>query len=489
MTLKILFDTNAFYACEDVRVGHQHVNAGIATTLKDLAQGRGCELFLHAATERDIRNTSSRELATATLIKFRQWRRLAPSRHRTDLVSRAGYSEPLSRNDSVDLEMLGALDNHAVDLLVTEDRGLRDHADAAGLGSQTLSILGAVEYLKSLFGQPVALPAVQARQAYELSMEDPIFESLCDNYDDFDRWWAKVSNDHRDCRTIESPTGALEALAVLKSEHDRPYGLTSRTLKLCTFKVASEAEGAKRGELILNSVFHFAAEHDLDCIYVTVFDHHLSLVGLLEAFGFTARDDRTERGELVMVKQLRPPSDIGDCAPLDYNRLYGPGAVLVDRACVVPIRPHWHDVLFPEVRIQGRLLPEEPSGNAMLKAYLSHASIRTLAPGDLVIFYRSGDQHASVIGVVEKTIVTSDPSEIRRFVSTRTVYTDEEIATMCTQDAVLAILFRQDRVLLPPWSLELLKKSGVLAAPPRSVQQVSNEGGLRWLRSQLNDPR
>ena len=51
----IFFDTNAFYACEDVRVGHQHANAKIATALKDLAQSNGCELFLHAATERDIR--------------------------------------------------------------------------------------------------------------------------------------------------------------------------------------------------------------------------------------------------------------------------------------------------------------------------------------------------------------------------------------------------------------------------------------------------
>jgi hypothetical protein len=486
--LKILFDTNAFYACEDVRVGHQHANARIATTLKDLAQSKGCELFLHTATERDIRNTPSKELVAATIIKFQQWRRLAQIRHRADLMARAGYVEPLSGNDSVDLEMLAALDNHAVDLLVTEDRGLRDHADAAGLGPQTLSILGAVEYLKRLFGQPVVLPTVHARRAYELSVEDPIFETLREDYD-FDGWWKKVSNEHRDCRTIESPTGELEALAVLKPEHDRQYGLSDRVLKLCTFKVAPEAEGAKRGELILKSVFHYAAEHDLDCIYVTVFDQHVGLVSLLESFGFAALDKRTDQGELVMVKQLRPPSVAGGCSDLDYNRLYGPGAVLVNRACVIPIQPRWHDVLFPEVRIQGRLLPEEPSGNAMLKAYLCRASIRTLTPGDLVIFYRSGDQHASVIGVVERTLATSDPNEIRRFVSTRTVYTDEEIANMCAQGAVLAILFRQDRVLSPPWSLGQLVKSGVLSAPPQSVQQVDNEGGLRWLRSQLNDPR
>ena len=395
----------------------------------------------------------------------------------------------MSGNDSVDLEMLGALDNHAVDLLVTEDRRLRDHADAAGLGPQTLSILGAVEYLKRLFGESVALPTVHARMAYQLSVEDPIFETLREGYNDFDSWWEKVSKSHRDCRTIEGPAGELEALAVLKIEYDRPYGLPARALKLCTFKVAPEAEGAKRGELILKSVFHFAAEHDLDCVYVTVFDQHVGLVNLLNSFGFAALDTRTDQGELVMVKRLRPPSDAGDCSDLDYNRLYGPGAVLVNRVCVIPIQPRWHDVLFPEARIQGRLLPEEPSGNAMLKAYLCRSSIRRLAPGDLVIFYRSGHQHVSVIGVVERTLATSEPGEIRRFVSTRTVYTDEEIASMCAQGEVLAILFRQDRVLSTPWPLRQLKENGVLSAPPQSVQQVDDERGLQWLRSQLNDPR
>ncbi|MHB1209872.1 MAG: GNAT family N-acetyltransferase [Acidimicrobiales bacterium] len=389
----------------------------------------------------------------------------------------------------MDFEMLSALDNHAVDLLVTEDGRLRDHADAADLGSQTLSILGAVEYLKRLFGQPVALPTVHARQAYVLSSDDPIFETLREGYDDFDGWWKKASNEHRDCRTIEGPTGELEALAVLKPESDHPYGLPAPVLKLCTFKVAPEAEGAKRGELILKSVFHHATEHHLDYIYVTVFDEHVGLVSLLESFGFSPLDKRTDRGERIMVKRLRPPTDIGDCSPLDYNRLYGPGAVIIDHACVIPIQPRWHDVLFPEDRFQGRLLPEEPSGNAMLKAYLCRAPIRTLSSGDLVVFYRSGDQRASVIGVVERTLTTDDPVEVRRFVSTRTVYTDEEIANMCAQGVVLAILFRQDRVLSPPWSLELMKKHHVLNAAPQAAQQADDERGLQWLRSQLNDPR
>jgi L-amino acid N-acyltransferase YncA/predicted RNA-binding protein with PUA-like domain len=488
--LKILFDTNAFYACEDVSAQRQHANAKVATDLKELAQRHGSDLFLHSVTESDIRATSNVGLREATLLKWRQWNRLASVRHRGDLLGRAGYVEPLSRNDTVDLAMLAALDNNAVDLLVTEDKRLRDHAEAAGLGPRTFSIVGAIEYLKKLFGEPVVLPTVHRRLAYEISREDSVFESLREDYPEFDGWWATVSNEHRTCLTIESESGDLEALAVLKVEDDRPYGLEGRVLKICTFKVATTAEGAKRGELVLKALFHYARELDADRMYVTVFDHHIGLVGLFRLFGFEEIETRSDRSELVMVKNLRIPEDASAYTPLEFNRLFGPSAVLVERAFVIPIQPKWHDILVPEARHQGRLFGEDPSGNAILKAYLSRSSIRQLAPGDLVIFYRSHDRRAAtVIGVVEDTMRSRDPVALRRFVGSRTVYSDNAITAMCDTGDVLAILFRQDRCLATIWPLSLLKEKHVVSEAPQAIQQVSNEEGLKWLHDQLSAPR
>lgn len=485
--LKILFDTNAFYACEDLNVRRQHANARIATDLKELSLRHGCELFLHSDTESDIRATPNAALREATLLKWRQWKHLASIRPRGDLVARASYSTPLSRNDTVDLAMIAALDNNAVDLLVTEDRRLRDHAEAADLGTRTLSILGAIEYLKKLFGEPVELPTVHRRLAYELGVEDPVFESLREDYADFDEWWAKVSGEHRACLTIESAGGEIEALAVLKLEETKPYGLAGRVLKICTFKVAASAEGAKRGELVLKALFHYASELDADTIYVTVFEHHVGLIHLLGLFGFEPLEERSDRDELVMVKSRRIPADTSGYSALEFNRLFGPGAVLVERAFVIPIQPHWHDILIPEARIQGRLFGEDPSGNAILKAYLSNSSITRLLPGDLVAFYRSHDrQAATVIGVVEETLRSQDPTELRRFVGPRTVYSDSDIASLCGTREVLAILFRQDRCLSSEWPLSLLQENHVVSAAPQSIQQVSNEEGLKWLRDQLS---
>jgi hypothetical protein len=488
--LKILFDTNAFYACEDISAGRQHANARIATELKELALRHGSELFLTPETESDIGATSNEALREATLLKWRQWKHLSSIHARENLLQRANYVEPLGRNDAVDFAMLAALDNNAVDLLVTEDRRLRGHAESAGLGPRTYSILGAIEYLKRLFGEPVVLPTVRRRQAYEIAVEDPLFDSLRADYEGFDDWWHKASGEHRECRTIEGEDGAIEALAVLKVEEDRPYGLQGRVLKICTFKVSAAAEGAKRGELVLKALFYYSSELDLDFLYVTVFDNQVGLVRLLGMFGFEELDTKSDLGELVMVKRRRIPADVSGYTALGFNRLFGPSAVLVERAFVVPIQPRWHDILIPEARDQGRFFGEDPSGNAILKAYLSRSSITVLAPGDLIIFYRSHDKRtATVIGVIEDTLRSRDPVELRRFVGPRTVYSDEEIRAMSTEGAVLAILFRQDRCLSTPWPLSLLKVNKVVRAAPQSIQQVNSEEGLRWLREQLSAPR
>ena len=61
--LNILFDTNAFYACEDVSAQRQHANAIIATDLKELALRHGSALFLHPETESDIRGAAGGDAA------------------------------------------------------------------------------------------------------------------------------------------------------------------------------------------------------------------------------------------------------------------------------------------------------------------------------------------------------------------------------------------------------------------------------------------
>ncbi len=200
--LTLLFDTNAFYALEDVSAHRQHSDAAQATRLKELAQKQGCRMVLHPSTRDDINATNNERLRQASTLKMRQWDILGRPNERTTLAAEAGYVEPLSRNDSVDLGMLAALDTAAADILITQDRKLRGHAAQLGYGDRALTIQAGIEYLERLAGTQFSYPTVEQRKAYEISIEDPIFASLRADYGDFDGWFEKACREHRDCFVV-----------------------------------------------------------------------------------------------------------------------------------------------------------------------------------------------------------------------------------------------------------------------------------------------
>jgi hypothetical protein len=99
-----------------------------------------------------------------------------------------------------------------------------------------------------------------------------------------------------------------------------------------------------------------------------------------------------------------------------------------------------------------------------------------------LLFYQSErSKSVSPLGVVEKTLVSAEESEIERFVGKRTVFSSSDIAEMCRGGKkILAILFRQDRNLSPPLKLDTLKEAGLLKGPPMSIVEVK-EPEISWL--------
>ena len=174
--------------------------------------------------------------------------------------------------------------------------------------------------------------------------------------------------------------------------------------------------------------------------------------------------------------------------PLLFNVKYGPHAVKFKnvRTFVIPIKPRYHCLLFPEAEEQLELMPGlRPFGNSIRKAYLSNASIRRIKPGANILFYRSEDwQSITSLGVVEDTLISSWATEIARYVGKRTVYTLAKIEALCHNE-VLAILFRQSRILEKPIHLDELLANRALTTPPRSIVTARKEG-IEWLWSRIN---
>ncbi|MYC68643.1 MAG: hypothetical protein F4X12_20195 [Acidobacteriia bacterium] len=487
--LKLLFDTNVFYACINISPGRQHPDSAEATRLLELLNRHGGEAWLTAATRRDIDRTSSAELRRASNLRRRQWRTLDPLTVPQQLLEKARYQQPLADNDDVDSHMLAALDAEAADFLITQDRALRRHADYAGLGERTMSIPAGIELLERLLGEPTQFPTVRPCLAYGLPAADLLFESLRADDSGFDAWFWRARQEHRQCFAIDGDTG-LDAVAILNAETSRPHGIRGTVLKISAFVFADRAEGAKREELLLKSVLDYAAGERHDRIYIEIYPHHDRLVPLLERFGFVDCGARTDRGEAVLCKDRRPEAADALLDPLEYHRRFGPPALLVRNAFIVPIQPRWHDVLFPEARAHPELFAPPAPGNAMLKAYLSRSNIQRVKPGALILFYRSQDRRAvTAAGVVDGVLRSSDPVEIRRFVGVRTVYSDAEVAELCADErSVLAVLFRHDRVLPDGWPLDELIRADVVRGAPQTIHEVTGEVALSWIRQRLGVP-
>ncbi len=352
-----------------------------------------------------------------------------------------------------------------------------------------LTIADARAFLGTLVRSPQEPPPqVDARPLHALSRDDPIFASLRDDYEDFDGWYVRVSQEGREAWVIESPAGGYAGICIWKSRDDE-FALGGKVMKVSTFKVSEEHRGRRYGELLLKAVFRELHANRYDHVWLTVFERHTQLIAMLEDFGFERHPERTGIGELVMVKHLTAPDGIRS-DPLAYHRRFGPPAVDIlssSGVYVIPIQPRYHSRLFPDhPREQPRLLPDDdPFGNALRKAYLSQSLITPLPPGATILFYRSDDWQAiAAVGVVEESLRSDEAPKIAAFAGQRTVYSYAEISAMAPPE-VLTIRFRQDRLLDPPWPLGDLRAAGVLNAPPQSITQVRSEEGIAWLTSRL----
>ncbi|KSW29241.1 hypothetical protein [Cellulomonas sp. B6] len=488
----LLLDTNAFIALEPTSPSFQ-ADLPDAADLVRLAQQGDHRFYLSAGTAHDIDRDPQLDRRRANHALAGKYLHLDPIAPPGDLLEALGEPAPppgRHSNNDVDLEMLAALWVGAVDFLVTQDNRLRRRGVRAGLGERVLTIVEAVAFLRRLTPRAsTPPPAVTPVRTYNLDPHDPIFDSLREDYDGFDDWFAKVKiAPGRPSWVIEVEGGSYGALMIVKDEQAGTTPFPGKVLKLCTFKVAPHAFGRAYGELLLKALFGHMHAGAHDTVFVTTYPKQDRLIELLEDFGFVRHNaPRTDDEELILVKHRRP-ADPTETDPLAAHRRHGPPFIHPDaRAFVVPVVPIWHDALFPDFTMGlGLWTGTHAYGNALRKAYVSGTNSRRIGAGDTVLFYRSADLRAvTVVGVVEDVHVSGDPESIRRFVGRRTVYTPRDLSLMALEHRELhAMIFRQDRMLDPPVSLRTLMLMGVLNGAPRSITEV-DEGGRPWVHQQL----
>lgn len=218
--MKFLIDTNIVIPLEPASKADLEAGSELAREFHRLAIKAGHQLFIHPLIQQDIDRDKDKDRA----------------RLRTQLTGKYNVlknpptieQRPLppldvpdkSKNDWVDVNLLVALDADAVDCLVTDDEDIHKKAAKVGLQSRVLRLPDIVATLKDLFDEVrEPPPAVEFVEAYSLREQDPIFESLRSDYDDFDIWLRKCKSEHRPSYIIsDRHKGNYIGLAILNRQ-------------------------------------------------------------------------------------------------------------------------------------------------------------------------------------------------------------------------------------------------------------------------------
>lgn len=254
-------------------------------------------------------------------------------------------------------------------------------------------------------------------------------------------------------------------------------------LKLSTFKVDDAVRGRKIGELFLKAAFRYASANRLEHIFIHGDeDEHHFLFELLEDFGFVRVGSHPgpDARDAVYLKHHPIEAPVNDMlGAFEYLRRYFPhhrDGESVGKY-IIPIRPEFHRILFPDYdspadQQMALFRPSNTAGNAIKMAYLCHSQTTGVTAGDVVLFYRSGDERAiTSLGVVEDYQTLDDAEKIARLVSRRTVYSMQDIAHMAKRPTKV-MLFRLVRHFSSPPSHQWLLESKLVKGNIQSIRAV-----------------
>lgn len=487
--LRFLLDTNVLIPLQD---SLQVLESSLANFVR-LASVGGHQLMYHPANIADFERDPNTDRRQRNLQRVRQYPALS------DPAPCDWNTSETSPNDACDNELLYALHCDAVHALVTEDRGIYAKARARGLAHRVYTIQTAEDWLKRLHEtRQIVLPNINDVPLHGLTPElaGSFFDSLRGGYpaaagrDAFDEWFRRKAREDRHAWVYRDDSGALGAICIYQIQTDEMANdagevLTGAALKLCTFKVGELVRGRKIGELFLKAAFRFATENACEHVFITAnVDSQDYLIRVLKEFGFEERG--TYRGDVVLVKPhpVREPT-CTDIDPAEYVRRFFPHyrSDSTVRKFLVPIQPRYHGILFPDyAAVQSGLFAHTGNvGNAIKLAYLCHAQTNAIRPGDVLLFYRTGDEMAvTSLGVVELFDVSSDGAQIASLVSRRTVYSLGEIDELARKPTKI-ILFRLVSHLRVAVPYEQLMRDGVVKGPIQSICKVSDVAFSRVL--------
>lgn len=499
--MRALLDTNILIHREAATVVREDIG-----TLFHWLDRLNVEKWIHPASVDEIEGHEDERVRRSFAAKLASYRAIQAPAALAAEVEALGIEVDRTVNDRRDTRILNELFVGHVDILITEDRGIAKKAARLGVADRVFTIDAFLEKVTAENPGLVDYRVLSVRKVLfgHVNGADPFFNSFRAEYDGFDRWFARKSQEPA---YVCFDGDRVVAFLYIKVEDQRepypdivPTFTPRRRLKIGTFKV--ELNGFKLGERFLKVVFDNALVQRVDESYVTIFPNSIlqeRLIQLLEDFGFHLHGEKrnpygTER---VYVRDMTPRFNADD--PCKTFPFVGRSA----RVFLVPIYPEYHTELLPDSILKTEspvnFVEQQPHRNAIRKVYVSRSIFRDLYPGDTIVFYRTGGKYKSVVttlGIVEDIHVEiRDEEQFIRLCRQRSVFTDDELRKHwryrpSNRPFVVDFLYAYSFPRRP--NMEALIEHGVIRdveSAPRGFEQVTSAQFETILRLSETDPR
>lgn len=399
---------------------------------------------VHPVSIEEINKHGEEKIKKSFAIKLKNYnilKTIAPIHADVQRVSRKLDHSP---NDLIDTQILNEVFNDRVDILISEDKKMHTKAAELGISDKVFKLEKFIEKCVAEHPELRDYKVLAVKKEYfgNIDLADEFFDSFRADYAGFDKWFNKKADE---IAYICYADGNICAFLYLKIEDKKevysdltPTLPPKRRLKIGTFKVT--LTGFKLGERFLKIIFDNAMTMGVEEIYVTIFPkrpEQLRLIELLSEWGFTtwgSKQTKTSESveeENVYVRDFRP--HVNPANP----KLSFPFISKKARVFLVPIYPQYHTELFPDSILNNEspanFVENEPHRNALSKSYISHSPVRNFNKGDVIVFYRTGGYHISVvttIGIVEEVFnPVASAEDLIKICRKRTVLTDKELMT------------------------------------------------------------
>jgi len=432
--MKILLDTNIVIHREGATVVDEDI--GVLFRWLDNLHHTKC---IHAVTVEEIEKHDDPKVRKSLKVKLGNYNVLKTRAPMSEAVHVVTEPMDKNQNDLNDTLIINELYCERVDALITEDKQLLNKASLLGISDRVYTIDAFLEQVTVENPELADYKVLSVRKSLfgNLDLSDDFFTSFKEDYPGYEKWFNKKADETTYVCLSEGKPIAFLYLKVEGKTEDytdiNPPLPPKRRLKIGSFKVT--LNGFRLGERFLKIVFDNVLRLKIDEVYITIFDKRIEqqrLINLLEEYGFYRHGFKKGLGgnELVYVRSCEKSANC-----LHPKATY-PFFSTTGNIFLVPIRPQYHTELFPDsiLRTESPMdyVENEPHRNAISKVYISRSIERNLKSGDVIVFYRTGGLHKSVvttIGIAEK-VIDNIPTgqDFIRLCRKRSVFIDKELS-------------------------------------------------------------